>query len=127
MSSYDGKKGVTVLVAKGASMSIARRHIKKSPLKPLAGNVQEVTIMIMKKASKELKAEFMPVFRKTVKSYPFYAKETGLDGNLVEVYGNAAKDGVVTELVIYNPVTCTLFSLRGSYPISELEKLKSKK
>ena len=127
MNSFEDNKGVMHFEAKGASMSFARHYIKKSPMGPLADNVEEVTIMIMKKASKEVKGEFLPLLRRTMQSYQFYARETGTDGNIVEVYGSPIKNGVVHELVVYNPDNYTLFSLRGSYPVSELQKLETKK
>ena len=92
IASYDDHKGVTVIEAKGASMSFARHYIRKSPMGPLADNVQAVTIMIMKKASSDVKGEFLPLLRKTMKSYNY-----------------------------------ALFTLRGSYPVSELRNWKQRR
>ena len=125
--SYDGQKGVKVIVASGASMSFARPYIRKSPMGPLADNVQAVTILSLKKASGSAQGEFLSRLRGTLKSYQFYGKEKGEDGNIVEVYGSPIKNGVVHELVVYNPDNHVLFSLRGSYPVDELQKLEPKK
>ena len=125
--SYDGQKGVKVIVASGASMSFARPYIRKSPMGPLADNVEAVTILSLKKASGGAQGEFLTRLRGTLKSYQFYGKEKGEDGNIVEVYGSPIKNGVVHELVVYNPGNHVLFSLRGSYPVDELQKLEPKK
>ena len=123
ISSYDDSKGVKVFVAKGATMSIARGYIKKSPLRPLAENVEAVTIMMMKNASGETKTPFLHALRKSLKAYQFYGRKPGMDGRVVEVYGSPIKNGVVAELVIFNPEQYSLFSLRGSYPVEELQEL----
>lgn len=120
---YDGQKGAKVIVADGAMMSFARPYIRKSPMGPLADNVQGVTIMIMKKASDQMKGEFLVHLRNTLKSYQYYGKEAGVDGNIVEVYGSPIINGIVDELVVYNPDDYVLFSLRGYYPVAELQKL----
>ena len=125
--SYDGQKGVKVIVADGATMSFARPYIRKSPMGPLADNVEAVTILSLKKASGSVQGEFLARLCKTLKSYQFYGKEKGEDGNIVEVYGSPIKNGVVHELVVYNPDNQVLFSLRGSYPVDELQKLDPKK
>ena len=123
ISSCDDSKGVKVFVAKGATMSIARGYIRKSPLGPLAENVEAVTIMIMKNASDETKAAFLPALRKTLKVYQFYGRKPGMDGRIVEVYGSPIKNGAVGELVVFNSDQYSLFSLRGSYPVAELQAL----
>lgn len=104
-------------------MSMARGYIRKSPMGPLADSVKEVSVMIMKKADGQTKAAFLSELRQTLKSYQYYGKKAGLDGNMVEVYGSPIKNRIVTELVVYNSDSYTLFSLRGSYPVEELKKL----
>jgi hypothetical protein len=52
---------------------------------------------------------------------------TGEDGNVVEVYGSPIKNGAVHELVVYNPDNHVRFSIRGTYPVTELQKLAPKK
>ena len=121
--SYEGQKGVKLVVASGATMSFARPYIRKSPMGPLADNVEAVTILSLKKAPGNVQGEFQARLSMTLKSYQFYGKEKGEDGNIVEVYGSPIKNGVVHELVVYNPDNHVLFSLRGSYPVSELQKL----
>ena len=90
---------------------------------PLANNVEEVTILSLKKAPGSVLDEFHVSLRKVLKSYQFYGKEKGEDGNIVEVYGSPIINGVVHELVVYNPDNHVLFSLRGSYPVTELQAL----
>lgn len=125
--SYDGQKGVKVIIADGATMSFARPYIRKSPMGPLANNVEAVTILSLKKAPENVQREFLTRLRRTMKVYQFYGTEMGEDGNIVEVYGSQIKNGVVHELVVYNPDNHLLFSIRGSYPVDELLKLEPKK
>lgn len=125
--SYDGQKGVKVIVADGATMSFARPYIRKSPMGPLADNVEAVTILSLKKAPDNVQGEFLARLRRTMKSYQFYGKETGEDGNIVEIYGSPIKNEAVHELVVYNPDNHVLFSIRGTYPVTELKKLEPKK
>ena len=125
--SCEDYKGVKVIDVSGTSMTFARPYIRKSPMGSLADNVEAVTILSLKKAPDNVQGEFLARLRRTMKSYQFYGKETGEDGNIVEVYGSPIKNGVVHELVVYNPDNHVLFSLRGSYPVDELQKLDPKK
>lgn len=123
ISSFEDYKGVKVFVAEGAIMSIARGYIKKSPMGPLADCVESVTIMMMKKVADQTKQEFLPALRGTLKNYQFYGKKEGMDGNIVEVYGSPIKNGVVHELIVFNSEKYSLFSMRGAYPVAELQAL----
>ena len=123
IASYDDVKGVKVFEARGAVMAFARAHIRKSPMGPLAENVEEVTIMMMKKASDQTLEEFLPALRQTLASYQFYGIKAGMDGRIVEVYGSPIKNGAVDELIVFNSDLYSLFSLRGSYPVEELQAL----
>lgn len=123
IASYDDVKGVKVFEARGAVMAFARAHIRKSPMGPLAENVEEVTIMMMKKASDQTLEEFLPALRQTLASYQFYGIKAGMDGRMVEVYGSPVKNGAVDELIVFNSDLYSLFSLRGCYPIEELQAL----
>lgn len=124
IASYDDVHGVKTYDMKGGPMmALVRSNIRKSPMKPLADDVQEASILIMKKASDQSKAKFLSSLRAALKSYQFYGKKPGMDGYIVEVYGNPVKNGIVTELIIFNPEIYSLFSLRGSYSIAELRAL----
>lgn len=123
IASYDDVKGVKVFEARGAVMAFARAHIRKSPMGPLAENVEEVTIMMMKKASDQTLEEFLPALRQTLASYQFYGIKAGMDGRMVEVYGSPVKNGAVDELIVFNSDLYSLFSLRGCFPIEELQAL----
>lgn len=121
---YDGQKGVKTFVAKDALMSMARGYIRKSPMGPLADSVDEVTIMMMKRAGEQTKAAFLVDLRSVLADrYMFYGKKPGMDGRIVEVYGSPIKNGAVDELIVFNSELYSLFSLRGSYPVEELKKL----
>lgn len=124
MSSYDDAHGVKVYDIKGGPMmALVRSNIRKSPMKPLADDVKEATILMMKKASDQSKTKFLSSLRITLKSYQFYGRKPGVEGNIVEVYGSPVKDGAVAELIIFNPEIYSLFSLRGSYSVAELQSL----
>jgi hypothetical protein len=124
MFSYDDVHGVNVYDMKGGPlMAIVRSNIRKSPMKPLADDVEEATILMMKKASDQSKSQFLSSLRTALKSYQFYGRKPGVEGNLVEVYGSPVKDGAVAELIIFNPEIYSLFSLRGSYSVAELKAM----
>ena len=123
VNKFDSNWGVSVMDIEGGMMSMARGYIKKSPMGPLADNVKAATIVMLRWASNQTKTEFAQAVRQTLKSYQFYGIEKGIDGKLVEVYGSPIKNEVVHEIVVFNPVNYTLISLRGSYPIAELQKL----
>ena len=123
MSGFDERKGVNVLIAEGGMMTIARGYIRKSPMGPLADSVDEVTILTMKRASDQTKQDFLSKLHKALAGYMYYGKKKGMNDSIVDVYGSEIKNGVVSELVVYNPVNHSLFSMRGSYPVEELQKL----
>ena len=125
ITSYDDLHGVKVYDTKGGPlMALIRSNIRKSPMKPLADDVEEATILMMKKASDQSKTKFLSSLRITLKSYQFYGRKPGVEGNIVEVYGSPVKDGAVAELIIFNPEIYSLFSLRGSYSVAELQSLE---
>lgn len=124
ITSYDDLHGVKVYDTKGGPlMALIRSNIRKSPMKPLADDVEEATILMMKKASDQSKSKFLSSLRTALKSYQFYGRKPGVEGNLVEVYGSPVKDGAVAELIIFNPEIYSLFSLRGSYSVAELKAM----
>ena len=125
--SYDGQKGVKVIDVSGTAMSFARPYIRKSPMGPMADNVSAATIISLKKAQDNVLNDFLTRLRSIFNSYQLYGKTTDDDGNTVVVYGSPIKNGIVHELVVYNPDNHVVFSLRGSYPYDELKKLEPKK
>lgn len=93
---------------------------------PMADNVSAATIISLKKAQDNVLHDFLTRLRNILNSYQLYGKTTD-DGNTVVVYGSPIKNGIVHELVVYNPDNHVVFSLRGSYPYDELQKLDPKK
>ena len=93
---------------------------------PMADNVSAATIISLKKAQDNVLYDFLTRLRNILNSYQLYGKTTD-DGNTVVVYGSPIKNGIVHELVVYNPDNHVVFSLRGSYPYDELKKLEPKK
>ena len=123
MNSVKDKKGVQVIEAKGFIMNFARGAIRKTPMKPLADQVTEVTVCKMEKASPEFIREFEAEAREMLKGYQYYGVKPGEEGRPVETYGSFPVGNVVTEIVVFNPDMHSLFSLRGSYTIDELMSL----
>ena len=116
-------KGVQVIEATGFLMKFARAAIRKTPMKPLAEQVSEVTVCKMEKAAPEFISRFEGELRDTLKVYQYYGVKPGEEGRPVETYGNVPVDGVVTEIVVFNPDLHSVFSLRGRYTIKELMAL----
>ena len=123
MSEFDDCKGVNVLVAEGGMMTIARGYIRKSPMGPLADSVDEVTILTMKRASAQTRQEFLSQLPRVLQGYMYYGKKKGMNDNIVDVYGSQIIDGVVHELIVFNQENGSLFSMRGTYPVTQLEAL----
>ena len=92
-------------------------------MKPLAEQVSEVTVCKMEKADPEFIRSFEEELRDTLKVYQYYGVKPGEEGRPVETYGNVPVDGVVTEIVVFNPDLHSVFSLRGRYTIEELMAL----
>jgi hypothetical protein len=120
MLSAAESKGVQVIEGKGFLMKFARSAIRKTPLKPLADQVTEVTVCKMEKAPEDFITGFVGELREILKAYQFYGIKPGEEGRLAEVYGNYPENGIVTELVVFNPELNSLFSLRGRYTVEEL-------
>ena len=119
-------KGVQVIEGKGFVMKFARAAIRKTPMKPLADQVTEVTVCKIDKASPDFIKEFTSELRKVLKGYQFYGVKPGEEGDPVEVYGNYPDKNIVREIVVYNPDNHSLFSLRGEYTVEELPSLDKK-
>ena len=123
MAGFEDVKGVNVLVAEGRMMTIARGYIRKSPMGPLADSVDEVTILNMKRASDLVKQDFLKQLHNTLHTYIYYGKKKGMHGNIVDVYGSQVVDGIVKELLVFNQENYSLFSMRGTYSVAELQSL----
>ena len=119
-------KGVQVIEGKGFVMKFARAAIRKTPMKPLADQVAEVTVCKTDNASPDFIKEFTSELRKVLKGYQFYGVKPGEEGHPVEVYGNYPDKNIVREIVVYNPDNHSLFSLRGEYTVEELLSLDKK-
>lgn len=119
-------KGVQVIEGKGFVMKFARAAIRKTPMKPLADQVTEVTVCKIDNASPDFIKEFTSELRKVLKGYQFYGVKPGEEGHPVEVYGNYPDKNIVREIVVYNPDNHSLFSLRGEYTVEELLSLDKK-
>ena len=119
-------KGAQLFEGKGFVMKFARAAIRKTPMKPLADQVTEVTVCKIDNASTDFIKEFTSELRKVLKGYQFYGVKPGEEGHPVEVYGNYPDKNIVREIVVYNPDNHSLFSLRGEYTVEELLSLDKK-
>ena len=81
-------KGVQVIEGKGFVMKFARAAIRKTPMKPLAEQVTEVTVCKIDRTSQDFINDFVTDLRNVLKSYQFYGVKPGEEGAPVEVYGN---------------------------------------
>ena len=119
-------KGAQLIEGKGFVMKFARAAIRKTPMKPLAEQVTEVTVCKIDKASPDFINDFVTELRDVLKGYQFYGVKPGEEGAPVEVYGNYPDKNIVREIVVYNPESHTLFSLRGEYTVEQLLSLDKK-
>lgn len=126
VADYGKQKGVKVMNVNESFIGLARRQIRKSPLAPLADNVNEVTILTMKKSPDQTKEDFLQNLEEVLKSYQYYGKKLGMEMRVVDVYGDTVKDETVHELIVFNPEDYSLFSLRGCFPVKDLMAIDNK-
>ena len=119
-------KGTQLFEGKGFVMKFARAAIRKTPMKPLADQVTEVTVCKVENAPPDFIKEFTSELREVLKGYQFYGVKPGEDGHPVEAYGNYPDKNIIREIVVYNPDNHNLFSLRGEYTVEDLLSLDKK-
>lgn len=122
---YESVKGARYFLAKGASMRFARPILKKTPVAPIASDVDEVAVLKMEAASQYNRDMFDSDLESALKNYEYYGKHDSTNG-IVDVYILKPQDDIVRELVIYNPELWSLNSLYGSFTVSSLLELNKK-
>lgn len=120
---YENVKGSQEVSATGAKMTIARMMIRKTPVGLIADDVDEVYVLRMGDASQPDRTDFLDDLRIAFKSY-VYSGRYDSDKGLVDVYILPSYEGYTDELVIYNPQSYSLNSLRGHIPMSQLRTLE---
>lgn len=121
---YDQLKGVKSLIAKGPSMTFARGLIRKTSAAPVADYVDELTVLKLAKASQTVRDGFISALKNSLKSYDYVGKAPGPNG-IVDVYVTRPVGDYVHELVVYNPSTVSIFSLKGDMPVTTLDSMRS--
>ena len=120
---YADARGARSFVARDGRMKIARPILKNTPVGPLSDQVEEVSVLKMQNAPDELKSEFENELASALTSYQYHGKHDTRNG-IVDVYVLLMPDGMVHEMVIYNPGIYSLNSLCGIFTPESLLKLK---
>jgi len=116
---YSDVKGARDFIAVGGKMAVARSLIRATPMAAIAADVDELAVLKMGNVSEGDRKQFESDLHDALKGYRYHGQEQSKDG-LVDVYLLMASENLVSELVIYNPETYSLNSLRGPFPMSEL-------
>lgn len=119
---YADVQGARDFVAKGGRMAVARSLLKATPLASVAGDVDELAVLKMGNVSPDILDRFAGDLHETLKLYGYYGHQQTKNG-LVDIYVLKTSSDTVEELVIYNPESFSLNSLRGTFTVSELLKL----
>jgi len=125
IAQYEDVKGIRILVAKGAMMSVVRPMLKSYTIAPMADYVEELSALrIGRGIDADEKEKFLTALSEALKSYMYVGKTKSTSG-VVDAYVHLLSDEVVDELVVFNPKTKALNTLLGEFPVSELETLKN--
>ena len=120
---YADADGARNFIAKGVSMSLARRFLKSTQVAPIAPDVDQLYILKMASASQDIRQIFARDLSVALKSYEYYGKQPSKNGE-VNVYIHKTSPDTVDELVIYNPAIYSLNSLYGHFTVHELLNLE---
>ena len=116
---YSDVMGARDFIAVGGKMAVARSLIRATPMAAIAADVDELAVLKMGNVPEGERKQFESDLHETLKGYRYHGQEQSKNG-LVDVYLLMASENLVSELVIYNPETYSLNSLRGPFPMSEL-------
>lgn len=119
ITKYSNVKGSRDFIASGPAMTLARSLIRRTPLACIAPEVEVLEVLKMQNASEEDIRNFEKDLMTALESYEYYGKSDAPNG-IVDVYIDKATDGIVGELVIYNPVIYSVNSLRGDLSADKL-------
>lgn len=119
ISKYSTVKGSRDFIASGPGMTLARNLIRKTPLACIAPEVEVLEVLKMQNASEADIRHFEEDLLAALKSYEYYGKADAPKG-IVDIYIDRSSDGIVGELVIYNPIIYSVNSLRGELSAEKL-------
>lgn len=119
ISKYSNVKGSRDFIASGPGMTLARSLIRRTPLACIAPEVEVLEVLKMQNASEDDIRHFEEDLMAALKSYEYFGKADAPKG-IVDVYIDKSSDGIVGELVIYNPVIYSVNSLRGDLSAEKL-------
>lgn len=109
---YSSVKGSRDFIASGASMILARSLIRATPLAAIASEVSVLEVLKMQDASPSDLADFKKDLDSALSHYEYYGQTESKNG-LVDLYIGGSTGDTINELVIYNPTTYSLNSLKG--------------
>ena len=121
---YSEAEGAKDFIARGSRMAIARSLIKATPMAAVAADVDELAVLKMGNASEGEREQFVSDLHRTLKGYRYHGQEQSKNG-LVDIYLLMVTDDEVEELVIYNPATFSLNSLKGLFSVESLLSLEA--
>ena len=122
MHSYQDARGSRHIVAQGSVMNMVRPMLKRYPIAPLAPKVEEMALIKMSKADKAVRQQFALDLTRAVESYVSTGKSQMPDG-LVDTYVHLLEDGLIDELVVFNPESMILYAMKGIFTPEELQKI----
>ncbi len=120
---YADVKGARHFIAKGGRMAMARTLLGRTPVAPVADDVEELAVLKMMNVSEATKKSFVNDLTDALKSYEYYGRQSTKNG-IVDIYVLKKTEDLVEELVIYNAGIYSLNSLYGDFTAESLLKLR---
>lgn len=124
IDTYKDCKGARAISVKGAKLALARPFLSKRAIAPVMDHISAITLLKMQDASDEDREHFMNDMSSALEPYLYYGKWNSVDGT-VDVYVMPQGSDVVKELVVFNPVICTIYSICGDFTVENLLDLKN--
>lgn len=103
-------------------MAIARSLLKRTPVAPIASEVEKLSVLKMENVSSAIRKEFVDELDAALRKYEYYGHQETKNGE-VDIYVLPSGSETVSELVIYNPAIYSLNSLYGNFSVQTLLKL----
>ena len=122
MYKYEDVRGVRHIVAQGRVMNVVRPMLNKYPIAPLAPKVEEMSLIKMANVSPDIKRQFIKDLDVALLPYLSTGKSQMPNG-LVDTYVHQCEDGIVDELVVFNPELMVLYVMKGKFTPEELQKI----
>ena len=119
---YGNVTGAKEFLAQGGRMALARQLLKRTPVAPVAPDVNELAVLKMEGASRQLQNLFIQDLKEALKSYEYRGRQDSKNG-MVDIYVLYSDKDRIRELVIYNPALLSLNSLYGSFSVDSLLEL----